>query len=96
MCFSGLLRCEDDPKLGVAFSNLEYINFQLYLPYCVLLIAFILGHFILTSENYQNLMESVIEKEARMREAKRFRGSGADSSVYVHTPEISLDMDPLE
>ena len=95
LCYSGLISCEDDEQLNVAFSNHEYNNFKLYLPYCILLIAFILGHFILTSENYQNLMEDVIEKEARMREARRGR-DGDDSAQYVHTPEISLDQDPAE
>ena len=57
MCLSGLIRCEDADLLNESFSNLEYIYLKLYLPYIGLLMAFILGHFILTSANYQRLME---------------------------------------
>jgi len=49
-----------------------------------------LGDFILTSENYHNLMEKVIEKEVRMREAKRDLDEG-DSISSTNTIEIDLD-----
>ena len=52
MCISGLLSCEDDDTPSQTFSNLEYINMKLYMPYYALLLTFILGYFILTSENY--------------------------------------------
>ena len=52
MCISGLLSCEDDDTPSPTFSNLEYINMKLYMPYYALLLTFILGYFILTSENY--------------------------------------------
>ena len=52
MCLSGLLKCEDDDTLSKTYSNLESINIKLYLPYYMLLITFVLAHYILTSTNY--------------------------------------------
>ena len=63
ICLSGLIRCEDDPNLSTTFSNLELINLKLYLPYYVLLITFIVSYFILTSANYQDLLEQNINRE---------------------------------
>ena len=57
LCLSGLVRCEDDPRIATTFSQLELINMRLYLPYIALLLTFILGHFILTSQNYHDLMD---------------------------------------
>ena len=69
---SGLIKCEDDAEITMTFSNLELSNLKLYLPYYVLLITFIIGYFILTSENYSNLMDEYIDKEVELqRKAKR-------------------------
>ena len=57
MCLSGLIICEDADLLNKSFTNLEFIYLKLYLPYIGLLMAFILGHFILTSSNYHRLMD---------------------------------------
>ena len=67
ICLSGLLKCEDDAILAKTFSNLEFINLKLYLPYYVLLITFIVSYFILTSENYQELLEENINREIELQ-----------------------------
>ena len=72
LCLSGLIRCEDDPAIETTYSNLEFMYLKMYLPYYVLLTAFILGFFILKSENYQHLMEKYIDKEIQLqKQAKK-------------------------
>ena len=66
LCLSGLIRCEDDASIETTFSNLELSNLKLYLPYYGLLITFICGYFILTSENYKNLMDEYIDREVHL------------------------------
>ena len=68
LCLSGLIKCEDDASLSVTFSNLELSNLKLYMPYYVLLLTFIIGYFILTSQNYQNLMNEYIDKEVQLQQ----------------------------
>ena len=48
------------------------MNLKLYLPYYALLITFIIGYYILTSEHYQQLMDEFIDQEIMMqRQAKK-------------------------
>ena len=87
LCLSGLIKCEDDANLSVTFSNLELSNLKLYMPYYVLLLTFIIGYFILTSENYQNLMNEYINKEVELQQ--KAKKDQAPLDEYVD--EISLD-----
>lgn len=50
VCLSGLIKCEDSDVL--TYSNLEFVNFMLYLPYLALLLTFVIGYFIQTSDHY--------------------------------------------
>lgn len=86
------MKCEDDETLSTTFSNLEYINLKLYAPYYVLLITFVLAHYILTSSNYQNLMEKYINREMRLQEkAKKNLANSFMDHSYNDVPEVSLD-----
>ena len=60
LCLSGLLVCEDDLSESESFGNLEYANLKLYIPYCTLLVTFVLAHYILTSTKYIKLTEQTI------------------------------------
>jgi hypothetical protein len=71
MCISGLIKCEDDDTLSQTFSSLEYINMKLYLPYYSLLLTFILGYLILTSENYKSLTDKYIERELTLQRSAK-------------------------
>ena len=86
LCLSGLIRCEDDITLETTFSNLELSNLKLYLPYYGLLITFIIGYFILTSENYKNLMDDYIDREVHLQQQAK-----KDQAPLEDAEEVSLD-----
>ena len=87
LCLSGLIKCEDDASLATTFSNLELSNLKLYLPNYVLLITFIIGYFILQSENYKHLMDKYIDREVMLqRQAKKDQSTSLEEAS-----EVSLD-----
>ena len=45
---------------------------KLYLPYYALLLTFILGYFILTSENYESLLNKYIDREVALQRQAKF------------------------
>lgn len=87
MCISGLLKCDDDDLFSQTFANLEYVNMKLYMPYYTLLLTFILGYFILTSENYQSLTNKYIDREVALQRRARDK---AALEASLDASEISL------
>ena len=53
--------------MKVAYKNIEFVNFKLYLPYYALLLTFILSYFILTSQNYASLLQYYIDQEIAIK-----------------------------
>ena len=62
-----MLSCEVLSEQNDAFASVELQNMQLYLPYFALLVTFVLSYFILTSENYQSLLQHYIDKEVKLQ-----------------------------
>jgi len=63
---------------------------KLYMPYYTLLLTFILGYFILTSENYQSLTNKYIDREVALQRRARDK---AALEASLDASEISLDND---
>lgn len=67
ICLTGLLSCDNLSEQNEAYASIEFQNIQLYLPYFALLVTFVLSYFILTSENYQSLLQHYIDKEVKLQ-----------------------------
>ena len=61
ICLTGLLSCDNLSEQNEAYASVELQNIMLYLPYFGLLVTFVLSYFIMTSENYQSLLQHYID-----------------------------------